>query len=517
MGITNFQKYIKKTYPKACAKKWENVSYDNLYIDLNCVLHHVCYLSKNTTELLGRTCDYIKNIIATVRPKKRLILVADGPAPLAKMILQRKRRLDSIKLLDSINPEEHLSLNLTPGTKFMMGLENAFAGFVKYIKSTYKIEVQQLITDSDEGEIKIKYCLQKIQNKNALDNHIVYSGDSDMILLLFTCNDLSKIYQMVSKDMTLSFGKMYDTHVEKFGGTSFTKYDFVFMNLLMGNDYLPKVLYLKLEHLWEAYGKLSKSYPDGLITYNCYDIKVDPMFFHDLLYIASKKIQPHFLKRFDITKDLRNMSYGNYAEGLYWCFGMYITGNCSNYKYIYDHNTSPHITGVMLTIMSINSYKITKSPSIDVDLYGILLIPHKARVLLSKEQNIVAEKIAEKYPVIYEEEKCVKCRFFSKRLSDLNKEYKKIDRKNGDDAVLENAKNMCKEIAKNGNNFMQHKKHHEKLNFNKIDEISKYFIDCRDDLRETMTLESDVEDNEIEAVIIPYKPRNMNIPHKKLF
>jgi hypothetical protein len=64
---------------------------------------------------------------------------------------------------------------------------------------------------------------------------------------------------------------------------------------------------------------------------------------------------------------------------------------------------------------------------------------------------------------------------------------------------------------------MQHKKHHEKLNFNKIDEISKYFIDCRDDLRETMTLESDVEDNEIEAVIIPYKPRNMNIPHKKLF
>ena len=162
-----------------------------------------------------------------------MILASDGPAPLAKLLLQRKRRLDMIKLVDQdqINVTENLSLNLSPGTDFMLNLEKHLTGFIQYVKTKYNVEVFTLINDSDEGEIKIRHELQKIQNKNATDTHIVYSGDSDVILLLFTCNNLKYVYQALNKDMIISFGKFYDVHVEKFGSTEFTKYDFVLINL----------------------------------------------------------------------------------------------------------------------------------------------------------------------------------------------------------------------------------------------------------------------------------------------
>lgn len=540
MGIQLFQSYIKKVYAQACKTKWDNITYDNLYIDLNHVLHHVCYLAKDCDDLLARFKDYLNKIILYIKPKKRVYLAADGPAPMAKMMLQRKRRLDTVKTLDTelnLNDlKKNLNLNLTPGTDFMMKLEKELSGFIEYITKKYNVNVITSITDADEGEIKIRYKLQQFQKKYPTETHLVYSGDSDMILLLFTCDDLSNIYQIIDKNVIIHFGTLLDLHRLKFGKTESDKYDFVFINLMMGNDYIPKVSLIKLETIWEAYKTVSRNRPKGLITFNMNEIttinnintnnintntdntdnttdkfimKVDQIFIHDLLYIATKKSPSYLLNNFDFF-DLRDASYINYVNGLYWCFAMYTTGNCSDYRYIYDHQTSPHVTGVIWTIIFNNMYNITKTKSIDVDLYGILLIPEKANLLLSKEQRLIAEKLVKVHPIIYEEGRCIKCKNYSKKLNELQVKLKNYD------SDSEERYEISKQLGKLNKSFSNHREIHEKLTATTIDTISKTFITIRDELRETVSLDDSFDDEN--SNIKPYNPiKKTNIPKKRIF
>jgi len=513
MGISNFQQYIRRTYHKAWQSEW-NKSYDNVYIDLNNVLHHVCYLAKDTKDLTIRFLDYLNGIIKKIPPKKRLILVADGPAPLAKLLLQRKRRLEMLKFAENDilqSDTEYLNLNLSPGTAFMGNLEKSMDGFIKYVKSKHNVEIIISVVESGEGEIKIKKYLQKIQSNNPNDTHIVYSGDSDMILILFTSNNLDNIYQALNKDNIISYGILYNQHIELFGSTLSTKQDFVFLNMFMGNDYIPKVAYLKLENLWDAYKLLSPFFPNGLVSYNCYDVKIDPIFLHDLLYVSTKKIQKRFMNMFKIS-DLKKSCYDNYVKGLYWTYTMYTSGECADYKYLYDADDSPHVTGVMLSLIAQSEFKVNKSNPIDIDLYGILLIPEKAKSLLTKEQILIAEKLTKDYPVIYEEGRCKHCYTYSKDLSIMNKEYKSSK----DD---EHKNELSQKIGSMAKSYSKHKDTHSKLTIDLIDKISNKFIECRDDIRETMSIESLESKNSNDVRIDKYTPNmRLNKPiSKKLF
>ncbi len=526
MGISNFQKYIKETYSDAIKKQW-NDNYDNLYIDLNYVLHCFCNASTNLNELLEKLKDYLYGIINNVCPKKKLILVADGSAPLAKMLLQRKRRMAAV------NQSENLSLNLTAGTEFMKGLENSLSDFIKYIEKSFEIVVITLITDQGEGELKIKNYLQKAQEKNQEESHIVYSNDSDMILLLFLCKHLNKIYQIIGKDTIIFFGKLYDIHIEKFVGTKSTKNDFVFINILMGNDYVPKTSYLTLDKVWIEYKKLAPFFENGLISYDTLTmgIKLDPIFFHDLLYCSTKQIKPHFMNKFALT-DLKKKYYYDYVQGLYWCFGMYFTGKCSNYHYIYDHDESPHVLGTMLTAMTNSTYKMIKCRSIDLDLYAILLIPEKAKNLLTKEQNLIARELVKKYPIVYEEGRCDKCKIYNKLLKELKIKYKTFNPEIdilSEDCVSQDSQEQVnatddkeKHSVKNRINtinrkLLKHKETHEILTSEIIDKISDNFVEVRDILRETMSLNSDSDEPQPVQIFVPPKSRNAVLFKKKLF
>jgi len=492
MGIPQFQQYIKKTYSDSCKKTWAGIKYDNLYIDLNHVLHHVCYLAVNLNDLLDRFREYLRKIIESTKPVKRIYLAADGPAPMAKMMLQRKRRLDTVKTLDTdddLDLKKNLNLNLTPGTYFMTKLETQLKSFITYIEKKYGVEVITSITDADEGEIKIRHQVQKFQKRYPDETHLVYSGDSDMILLLFTCINLTKVYQIIGKDIIIHFGTLMSQHREIFGSTDSTNHDFVFINLLMGNDYIPKMSLIKLESIWGAYKIVARNRPKGLVSIQDSTMKIDQLFIHDLLYLTTKKSPKHLMNRFSPT-DLSDSCYKNYVEGLYWCFTMYTTGYCSNYRYIYDHrSTPPHVMGAMWTIMFNNTFTITKTDSIDVDLYGILLIPEKGRSLLSKEQNLIVEKLVKKHPIIYEEERCVKCKNFCKHMCKLHSQLKQYD------SDSEERYDISKRMGKLGKSYNAHRETHEKMTAEKIDIISKSFDRIREKLRETVSLDSDDDDN----------------------
>ena len=511
MGIPQFQKYIKSVYDAACKKNWTGTTYDNMYVDMNCVLHHVCYLAKDCNDLLNRFRDYLRKLVLTYKPKKRIYLAADGPAPMAKMMLQRKRRLDTVKLSNGdIDFKKNIELNLTPGTDFMMKLEKELTGFIAYVKQKFNIEVITSVTDADEGEIKIRHQVHKIQSRNPNDTHIIYSTDSDMILLLFTCDDLSKIYQIVDKDNIIHFGTLLNQHRETFGKTESDKHDFVFINLMMGNDYIPKITLVKLELLWDAYKTVGRNRPKGLVSFQNNVMKIDPIFVHDLLYIATKKSPPHLLNIFEPT-DLKQDFYKNYVQGLYWCFTMYVTGACSDYRYIYDHKTSPHVWGAMWTIMFNNTYTITKTNSIDVDLYGILLIPEKANILLSKEQNLIAAKLVEKHPIIYEEGRCIKCKNFCGFLNKQRVQAKLYD----SDSIEKH--DILKRIKVLEKNFSKHKELHKKISAENVDIISKSFSKIRDELRETVSLDDSENDND-SLSFKPYQPTfKSNVPKKRMF
>ena len=117
MGIKNYFLFICKYYPECIRKEWLT-GYDCIYVDINHCLHRVIHNSKNSDDIYIKLERMIINILQNLNPLKKVILASDGPAPMAKILLQKSRRLDDVRKSDDDNYELS-SLNFTPGTVFM--------------------------------------------------------------------------------------------------------------------------------------------------------------------------------------------------------------------------------------------------------------------------------------------------------------------------------------------------------------------------------------------------------------
>ncbi len=448
MGIQNYHKFIRSVYKESHQKKWLD-SYDNIYFDLNFILHRVGYVATSQMDIVNKLKEYINNVIKITNPKKRVIFTADGPAPLAKLFVQRKRRLNMVRNITSNNNDddnddddndnnnnnnlddtsiessekETTSLNFTAGTKFMMELEKSLRDYIAFLKIIYNLEIITDIIGPDEAELKIKYNLNIIQGSDPLDTHLVISGDSDMIVLLATCLDLNLVYVMVTKEEIIYMGKLMDSHTEIYGRTANYKEDFTFVNMLMGNDYIPKTNYLNFEKLWDAYKIVHKSYPDGIIDKNREEIKINVHFLHDLIYYTIKNIGKAQRKKamtFNLS-DLCDPLYDNYIKGLIWSFEMYRKGVCHCYQYFYNHHGSPHPLGIVYNIMINSVHQLGNTSPINPNVYAILLIPEQANYLLGDANKDLSIEIAKKNPILYEEERCTTCKKMYLELSKIPK------------------------------------------------------------------------------------------------
>lgn len=407
MGITNFISFVRSEYPSA----FVNISKcSNLYVDLNHVLHRACYGSSNQKEIFLSTTHILNYIIAKYRPSNKIYIAADGVAPMAKMILQRKRRLNS----------QSMSLNCTAHSKFMQGLTDEFKYYVKYLNLIFKLKIELDIDSVDEGELKIRRKLGEDIKQNPEAVFVVYSGDADTILLLSTISN-PNIYHAIDKDV-IHIQKIIDTQIEKCGiyskiNSTTARHDFVFLNLLMGNDYIPKALYLDILNIWKAYFKLIQVYPKGLM----YD-SINKEFMIDLLIHASDLNSKCYDKRFTL-KNFNKSMYEDYIHGMFWCFNMYNTGICKDYRYMYTHNKSPHYDGL---ILGFASYRFKESKStyitkhIDPDLYTVLLMPENSTQLLTTNQIKIYKTIKLKYPIVYEEQRCKTCEAFRLKIKDTS-------------------------------------------------------------------------------------------------
>src|SRR5437870_4638373 len=139
MGINKFFTWMRKSYSSSVLPLSSSQTiYDHVYIDINVILHRIIGHSPTEDILLEKLCSYINNILKFSKPTKTLTFATDGIAPFAKLIVQRKRRLNYFrankKCIPEINP-----LCFTPGTYFMNSLSVKLSDFFCDLERKLKI------------------------------------------------------------------------------------------------------------------------------------------------------------------------------------------------------------------------------------------------------------------------------------------------------------------------------------------------------------------------------------------
>lgn len=462
MGIENFHKWLNDTHPK-CIKPIEANFYDYVYIDINCILHRIVANSTNENMLLKKLCSYIDNLLKINIPVKRIIFAIDGAAPFAKILLQRKRRLQisrNIKqqdCLDSVNP-----LQFTPGTKFMKSFPEKMNTFITKLETTYKIKVE-LLFGPGEAEFKLlrKFLDITKTNNNINHNHIIISTDADIIVMIASVSNIKNVY-INNLKYVISINEMIDLHCNKYGKSANPNYDFMLISMFMGNDYLPKVNYINFNKLWDSYKYALDKYPSGCIQDKsgklCYD------FLQLLLQKLITNIPIKWLGLLNIN-NFNDGLYKNYLNGLNWCQEVYLKGCCEQTDYMYKYDTSPHPLGLLYYI-SINynelnkeSFKLNKIQVPD-DIYAILVLPKSYTYLLDKTYT---SKIDNRLDFLYDNESCKKCENYQIDMNDLQKQLKE----NNCEIIKNKIKRLSTIIGK-------HKKTHKDIQDSEI----KYAINC---------------------------------------
>jgi hypothetical protein len=451
MGIKNFHKWLKSNIPDIFTTELKK--YDNIYFDMNACLHLCSYKCNTEDKLIKNVSNYIKFMLLKITPLKTVTMVSDGSAPMAKLLLQRKRRLELSRKIDinSVNP-----LLFTPGTKFMLNLEKLFEKLINEIKEIYGVEIILDFNTPGEGEVKI---INHIDKKDNNETHIIISNDADSIVLA----NLSKNYNMI--DIAIKIGNTMEIiNIKKISEKFKYKDDFSFLALLNGNDYLPKLGYCNFDKIIDSYKVLNKQ----IIINNTINNKA----FKSLIEIIIQKINKGFLKNYKI-KNYESKVYGNYVEGLHWCYATYKNSNCISYDFMINYKTIIHPLGLLWYLILDNKDILEKENNqeniIDNKLYAYLVMPKKGLCLLENNYNI------KELNDIYEDEECELCNDYSKKLGELNVSYGVI-KTFTEDYSEEDKINLLNKIRIKRLEYREHKKKHKNITSEDIKTIIKQII-----------------------------------------
>lgn len=384
MGIKDFQKNLKANYEQAYSNHYLN-NYDHILVDLNYVLHYCSYSIKYEDDIYDKIYNFFDNILELITPTKTLVITSDGVAPLAKIILQRQRRLNIKK---SSKDDGFSSIIFTYGTKFMNTLYDKIKDYFNFIEKSYCIKVIFLDSKFDEAELKLtKYIIDTLKIYEN-DSFIYVTNDSDVLLML-SCidNPFNLFIYSKSTNNILSVGKLLDIHTTKYGITRNYNNDFTLINIMLGNDYIPKINLIDFDKLWNAYKFVTTINKNGIINDNELNIE----FLYKLMYKIFIDLKPFLRKKYGYDS-LKKSIYKNYFDGLLWCFDMYKNGICSRYNFMYFSNDNPNPFGI---IFNITKYKNTKLFSlnksiylpIEHNLYPLLVLPKSEKHLISKEYS----------------------------------------------------------------------------------------------------------------------------------
>ncbi|XP_054086782.1 5'-3' exoribonuclease 1 isoform X3 [Zeugodacus cucurbitae] len=211
MGVPKFFRYISERYPclSELAREQCIPEFDNLYLDMNGIIHTCSHPDDSnfhftiTEENMFKDIfNYIDKLFFLIKPQKLFFMAVDGVAPRAKMNQQRSRRFRSAKdaeLLEAkaksrgeMRETERFDSNcITPGTEFMVRLQEALRYFIKSKISSDPLwqKCRVILSGHDtpgEGEHKIMDYIRYLKSQKDYDpntRHCLYGLDADLIIL----------------------------------------------------------------------------------------------------------------------------------------------------------------------------------------------------------------------------------------------------------------------------------------------------------------------------------------------
>ena len=301
MGIKYFFGWLKKTFPSHIQtftvnhNILENVHTDNFLVDMNGIFHYCCQkiyqygIFKNNNivnrktnslqkqkELFEMVGQYIDRLIKLVKPKKRVVLAIDGPAPISKQNQQRQRRYRSAKERDDGAFDSNC---ITPGTKFLDHLGKYIDWFIRNQISQQEWGDIEVIYSSEkvpgEGEHKLVKFVR--DNGDEKESYMIQGMDADLIMLSLATHypnfhilrenpyryeheyyyiDMSSIRQHLVNSLLCDQSLLADRiHIN----------DFILMIFLTGNDFLPhlptiEILEGGVDNLFETYRVVMKTH-----------------------------------------------------------------------------------------------------------------------------------------------------------------------------------------------------------------------------------------------------------------
>lgn len=272
MGIPVYFKTCIENYNDICEPVKNQSTVDNLFLDLNCLIHPCCQEEQIESKMIDKIIEKMKLLFDLVKPQKIFYIAIDGPCPKPKMIQQRKRRF-----LSSQQNKKWDTNAITPGTEFMEKLEKSI------IENYSKFNVKSGKTifsgcyDVGEGEHKIFNYIKK----NKIDNNVVYGLDADLIMLslISTSKNIKllretteyNIENIDSEYIYLNIKNLKKQIINSIKPCNYTQsdetllYDYIFICFLLGNDFVfnsPSInlRYGGLDTLIQTYKLLCDSY-----------------------------------------------------------------------------------------------------------------------------------------------------------------------------------------------------------------------------------------------------------------
>jgi 5'-3' exonuclease len=271
----------------------ENLQMDHIYFDLNNLLYGIAMKAKTEEEF---TSLLIKKMIQTLKEfpsgVKTIFLAIDGPAPRAKLLTQRERRFKPATAstfgISKKKPFLISPLNFTPGTEFLNNLKEKLKEFCfqsLVLRKKYQ-HTSFLISGADsigEGEFKIFEHIKSLSKEK--ENILVVGSDSDLLLFGLKTFEKKNVFVLKEKDILFDTQKLRNKILSMKKATNEKRIieDFIFLSLLNGNDYFPKIRGYNFANTLKDYFT-SNSY---LIDYNENDltIKINWKFFFQILKV----------------------------------------------------------------------------------------------------------------------------------------------------------------------------------------------------------------------------------------
>lgn len=428
-------------------KKYKNILIksppDNIHIyaiDFNGIIHPEAHKESNKDKLFDNLWNKILSYNNDFKPTK-LIVCADGVAPFAKIIQQRKRRYLSIlkNKIDNINSSWDTNA-ISAGTTFMNDLDD----FLNTKISQEKTFIYNGTKNQGEGEHKIFTYLNEIELD--ISSNIIINGlDADLIILSLISN-INNIYLMRENNDDITYLNINNlkqaiiNELKPQWSSILNEYEIIesycVMCSILGNDFIPHILTLNMKN--NGLNKLinittlaikenGALVSDNKINEKCltyiftliantedndiykdvadfihkkpsdftlnskeYGLKNKDKLHYDI-YNNNKKWRYYYYKSlFDINinidSSLISPIVANFIKGIYWTYNYYKKIDL-DYYWFYPYNYTP-------TAKDISNYLIADNPILPIinngnflnpQLQLLLILPIQSNHLLNQE------------------------------------------------------------------------------------------------------------------------------------